>query len=86
MPDRMPERMSEYMPESMLGQIECQIESNAKVYARKNVRYCQIECQNKHAIYSSRWYARNYVRIVVQGELRSKKAILNDFIFTETVL
>ena len=36
-------------------------------------KYCigqrerQLECQNKFAICTSRWYGRNYVRIVFQG-------------------
>ena len=34
---------------------------------------CQIECQNKYAIYTSRWYVRNHVRIVFQDGDHSKK-------------
>ena len=36
---------------------------------------CQRECQNRCAIYTSRWYVRNYVRKVFQGGDHSKKVI-----------
>ena len=60
---------------------ECQdvrenVRQNVKLFARKDSRYCQIERQNKYAIYTSRWYVRSYVRIVVQGGDHSKKVIL----------
>ena len=60
---------------------ECQdvrenVRQNVKLFARKDIRYCQIERQNKYAIYTSRWYVRSYVRIVVQGGDHSKKVIL----------
>ena len=38
---------------------------------------CQIESQkNKYAIYTSRWYVRNYVRIAFKGGTYSKKAFI----------
>jgi hypothetical protein len=50
-------------PEERRCQRECQKE-------------CQIECQNIYAIQNSRWYVRNYVRIVVQGEDQLQESIL----------
>ena len=43
-------------------QIECQIECRSICQ-----KECQIEGQNKYAINTSRWYVRNYVRIVCKG-------------------
>ena len=42
--------------------IECQIECQSICQEE-----CQIEGQKKYAIYTSRWYVRNYVRLVFQG-------------------
>ena len=89
MPDRMPERMAEYLPESKRicqnvcqkrGQIKCQIECQSICQ-----KECQIESRNKYVIifiyiyiYTSRWYVRNYVRIVFQCGDHSKKVIWGD--------
>ena len=56
----MPERMSEYMAERMSG-------SMWRAQSKMSEGKCQIH---------SRWYIRNYFRIVLQGGDRSKKAIL----------
>ena len=36
---------------------------------------CQEECQNINAVDTSRWYVRNYVRIVRQGGDHSKEVV-----------
>ena len=67
-------------------QIECQIECQIACQNRCQKecqsicqKECQTECQNIYlyiyiyAIYTSRWYVRNYVRIVCQGGDHSKK-------------
>ena len=64
---RMPDRMSEYMP-------ECQIECQHRCQIECQKEY-QIESQNRYAIYTSRWYVRNYVRIVCQSGDHSNKVV-----------
>jgi hypothetical protein len=66
------------MPQSMSEkkQIECQKECQS-ICQKVCQHRCQIERQNNYAnyaIYTSRWYVRNYVRIVVQGGDHSKES------------
>jgi hypothetical protein len=70
----MPERMSEYIPESMSEKMPDRMSDGMSKYI------CQKECQIKclkhvpyNAIYTSRWYFRNCVRIMFQGGDHSKK-------------
>ena len=58
----MPDRMSEYMPEGMSDRMYIYI---------YYINYRIIELYN--FLYTSRWYVRNYVRIVCQGGDHSKK-------------
>ena len=63
-------------------QIECQIDCQNRCQKECQSicqKECQTECQNIYlyiyiyAIYTSRWYVRNHVRIVCQGGDHSKK-------------
>ena len=57
-------------------QIECQKECQ-RICQKVCQHRCQIERQNNYAnyaIYTSRWYVRNYVKIVVQGGDHSKES------------
>jgi hypothetical protein len=81
MPEKMPDRMSECIPDRMQENM-----SSCQKACRKRQKEFQIECQSmleKMAAKvrinmpyilqeSSRWYVRNYVRIVFQGEDHSK--------------
>ena len=95
MPDRVPELVSEYMPaESMSGQPDRMSDRMSdrmmSKYMPKRmsdiVRYCQIERQNKYAMYiyrdTQRWCVRNHVSIVVQGGDHLKKINKAYFVLT----
>ena len=60
MSERMPDRMSDININIMSEQMpdKCQKECQS---------VCQKECQNIDSISTSRWYVRNYVRIMCQG-------------------
>ena len=76
MPDRMPERrqdLCQKVCQNSRCQVECLIECQSICQ-----KECQIGCQNIYAIYTSRWYVRNYARMVCQGGGHSKKVIVID--------
>ena len=79
---RMPERVSEYMPKSMSEQMPDRMSDRMSKYMPE--RMSDIVRQNvriyKYATYTSRWYIRNYVRIVVAGGEFSKKVILDNLV------
>jgi hypothetical protein len=74
-----PERTSDRVPERMSKSCRCQIDCQKKCQNYICQKVCQIGCQsichkeclcvckNKYAIYTAKWYVRNYVRIVFQG-------------------
>ena len=76
MSEQMPDRMAEYLLEKMSDlMLERLPERMSEHMREKN----QIECLNKYAVYTSRCYVRNYVRIVFQGGDHSKKVIEKAF-------
>ena len=95
MPNRMSEYISEWQKEC---QNRCQIENlryNVRVYARKNVRYYVriyiyiyiiyiyiLYIYIRINMYTSRWYVRNYVRIVCQGRVGALEVSANSFFRT----
>ena len=79
-----------HRPENVRENVRTYARKNARMNAWKQIeceRECQSICQKEsqilsdrmlaqiYAIYTSRWYVRNYVRIVVQGGDHSKKVV-----------